>query len=184
MALFKIQRGLSQNLSLNRPYANDGWAYFTTNDGKFYIDIDGDGTADSPAIIGTNRICLNAATADQVASNLILRINRGADEGRSQYTFNGSQERAINLASYGDGLELIANSGTILFKNSGVTEIKGANEANFRTGSVTITAANLIGPNAIGDTETPVYWNGTTFVETSASSGGSANFTIRRWATA
>ena len=58
MALFKIEKGLKNKLSVNRPNAVEGYCYFTTDDGKFYIDI-ADGTAD----VGTNRICLNAEKA-------------------------------------------------------------------------------------------------------------------------
>lgn len=62
MALFKIEKGLAINLEANRPYAKEGYAYFTTDDGKLYIDISGDGT--TPVRIGKDRICLNAANAD------------------------------------------------------------------------------------------------------------------------
>ena len=62
MALFKIEKGLAINLEANRPYTKEGYAYFTTDDGKLYIDIYGDGT--TPARIGKDRICLNAANAD------------------------------------------------------------------------------------------------------------------------
>ena len=54
MALFKIEKGLKDNLSVNRPNAVEGYCYFTTDDGKFYIDI-----ADGTAEVGTNRKCLN-----------------------------------------------------------------------------------------------------------------------------
>lgn len=64
MALFKISKGLSTNLITNVPNAKEGFAYFTTDDGKFYIDIDGDGSNNTPAIIGNNRIPLNAYTSD------------------------------------------------------------------------------------------------------------------------
>ena len=64
MALFKISKGLSTNLMTNVPNAKEGFAYFTTDDGKFYIDIDGDGSSNTPAVIGNNRIPLNAAKAD------------------------------------------------------------------------------------------------------------------------
>lgn len=58
MALFKILKGKASGLSA-KP-AVEGYCYFTTDDGKFYIDI---ATA-STAAIGSNRICLNAAKAD------------------------------------------------------------------------------------------------------------------------
>ena len=63
MALFKINKGLATNLAKNMPYAKEGFAYFTKDDGKFYIDIDGDGTT-TKAEINVNRIPLNAAKAD------------------------------------------------------------------------------------------------------------------------
>ena len=101
MALFKIQKGLAANLATNRPKANEGWAYFTTDDGKFYIDIAGNGTQD--AVVGTNRICLNAATADKVGSNLIIKLNGGAQEDSSLFTFNGSESKVVNITPSGIG---------------------------------------------------------------------------------
>lgn len=64
MALFKVSKGLAKNLMTNVPNAKEGFAYFTTDDGKFYIDIAGDGTSTTKAVIGTNRIPLNAYTSD------------------------------------------------------------------------------------------------------------------------
>ena len=52
MALFKISKGLSENLPITY---NEGYAYFTTDDGKFYIDTNN--SADG-------RIGLNAFKAD------------------------------------------------------------------------------------------------------------------------
>ena len=71
MALFKISKGLSKNLMTNVPYAKEGFAYFTSDDGKFYIDIDGDGTNASPAIIGDNRIPLSALSTDWIKATKI-----------------------------------------------------------------------------------------------------------------
>lgn len=48
MALFKINKGLSANLSKQK--AKEGFAYFTPDDGKFYVDIAGDGT--QTAVLG------------------------------------------------------------------------------------------------------------------------------------
>lgn len=71
MALFKISKGLSKNLMTNVPYAKEGFAYFTSDDGKFYIDIDGDGTNASPAVIGDNRIPLSALSTDWIKATKI-----------------------------------------------------------------------------------------------------------------
>lgn len=64
MALFKVSKGLAKNLITNVPNAKEGFAYFTSDDGKFYIDISGDGTSATKAVIGTNRIPLNAYASD------------------------------------------------------------------------------------------------------------------------
>ena len=48
MALFKIEKGLKENLPINRPNAVEGYCYFTTNDKKFYIDIAGPNEDGSP----------------------------------------------------------------------------------------------------------------------------------------
>ena len=68
MALFKILKGSSEGLKKLK--ATEGYAYFTPDDGKFYIDI---GTTSTPqqVIVGNNseeqivegqevnRICIN-----------------------------------------------------------------------------------------------------------------------------
>lgn len=71
MALFKVSKGLAKNLMTNVPYAKEGFAYFTSDDGKFYIDIDGDGTNASPAVIGDNRIPLSALSTDWIKATKI-----------------------------------------------------------------------------------------------------------------
>ena len=70
MALFKINKGLAENLAKNMPYAKEGFAYFTKDDGKFYIDIDGDGTT-TKAEINVNRIPLNAYASDVLKASSI-----------------------------------------------------------------------------------------------------------------
>jgi hypothetical protein len=61
LALFKIEKGLKNNLTSNRPDTHEGWCYFTTDEGKMYIDIkDGINTASNSEY----RIVLNAAKAD------------------------------------------------------------------------------------------------------------------------
>ena len=84
MALFKIEKGTAANLVANRPNAVEGYAYFTTDDGKFYIDVSG-GTAESPvsAIVGTNRIPLSADRADRIP---YAENNEGSS--RNQYRWN------------------------------------------------------------------------------------------------
>lgn len=78
MALFKIFRGTSSNLGKSgntTATAKEGYAYFTPDNGKLYIDI---ATADT-AVLGTNRIALNAANADTIGgtskSNLFNSVS-------------------------------------------------------------------------------------------------------------
>ena len=79
MALFKIFKGKSENLGKesNTDKINEGFAYFTPDDGKFYIDVLNQGEIDKQAkpIVGNyageliqqedgsmaaaNRICIN-----------------------------------------------------------------------------------------------------------------------------
>lgn len=180
MALFKIEKGTAANLVANRSKANEGWAYFTTDDGKFYIDIAGNGTQD--AVVGTNRICLNSAKADYVGNSLTIKINNGSTENTSKYTFNGSAAKTFNITTKGSGIEITSTTGKIEFSNTGVTEIKGGSEQAYRTGQVNITAANILGSTAIGSSSVPVYWTGTTFATVSVPP--SVTMTIRRWASA
>jgi hypothetical protein len=66
LALFKIFRGSSSQLGkaptdsnkIDTRIAKTGYCYFTTDDGKFYIDI-ADGND-----LSNNRVCLNAHKAD------------------------------------------------------------------------------------------------------------------------
>ena len=68
MALFKILKGNSENLK--KVKATDGYAYFTPDDGKFYIDIASTDSADDVVVSHNktnkvndkdpNRICINA----------------------------------------------------------------------------------------------------------------------------
>lgn len=68
MALFKIHKGRSENLP--QTY-HEGYAYFTIDDGKFYIDTD-----DTPE----GRIVLNAARADSDRLNNIIDETYITDE--------------------------------------------------------------------------------------------------------
>ena len=62
MALFKISKGLKSALPTTY---NEGYCYFTTDDGKFYID-----TTNAAA----GRICLNAAAADKFSDDRTIAL--------------------------------------------------------------------------------------------------------------
>ena len=61
MALFKIEKGLANDLAQKRKNTVEGYCYFTTDDGKFYVDTaTGNGTA--------HRVTLNAGRADRLGN--------------------------------------------------------------------------------------------------------------------
>ena len=66
MALFKISKGNSINLPSKETSWGNGYAWFTQDDGKFYIDYyNGDENADNPLVDSKKiRQPLNAAIAD------------------------------------------------------------------------------------------------------------------------
>jgi len=94
LALFKIFKGPQNNLGTaasGTNAAHEGYAYFTTDNGKFYIDIVDAATAE----IGVNRIPLSADKADKDDLGNIIKNTYAA---------------SLNLA--GHTLKLIAKDGT------------------------------------------------------------------------
>lgn len=80
MALFKISKGVKANLPSTY---NEGYCYFTTDDGKFYID-----TTNTAA----GRILLNAGKADQLSTARTISLT-GDVTGSA--TFDGSNNISI-----------------------------------------------------------------------------------------
>ena len=154
MALFKIEKGTSDKLTQNRPYTNEGFCYFTTDDGKFYIDIEGNGSSSYPAASNGKRICLNAAHADTAGSattasavdhNFIITFATGqsSQEGTNKFTFNGSINKTINFLQ-GSGITLSTPSaGNITITNAGVTGITINNGAITHVGTVNIDTSSV-----------------------------------------
>lgn len=141
MALFKISKGQAANLPTKY---NEGWCYFTTDDGKFYIDTSGTG-----GTTGT-RIAINANNADHVAwsgitniptlvysvatgsSNGTISVNQGgttsdvAVKGLAAAAYKGVTDNSSAAAVSTSDTNLItgrtlANAGYV--KTSGVTSI-------------------------------------------------------------
>ena len=90
MALFKIYKGLSDNLkTINK--TSEGHCYFTKDDGKFYIDIVSDATPLTPA------------------------ENNGAMAGATRIPINSyMSDWAVRAKSDVDGLDIISGYGTSL----------------------------------------------------------------------
>lgn len=101
MALFKILRGHAKNLVGTEAQANNtenkledlltrktknGWAYFTPDDGRFYIDVseDEDPIVGSSITTGANRICINAGG---FMDNLILDCGTASGWTQIQITY-------------------------------------------------------------------------------------------------
>ena len=105
MALFKILKGDSANISTDITPFHEGWCYITY-DGYFYIDIN-IGTAENP---NNQRIKLNASEAETLAGYTIAdTVNNSANEvPSSKAVFDA-------LANYTKKTELatVATSGLI-----------------------------------------------------------------------
>lgn len=82
MALFKISKGKAKDLP---GLAKEGYAWFTTDEGKLYIDIAGDGT--TAAEINTNRI----PVAEEVA------ISENNPTGREDLWINKDRDNIYRL---------------------------------------------------------------------------------------
>ena len=73
--LFKILRGDSSRISTDITPFHDGYAYFTPDDGSFYIDIN-TGTAEVP---NNQRIKLNAKDAETLTGATLSTILSSSD---------------------------------------------------------------------------------------------------------
>lgn len=106
MALFKILRGLSENFGgeNSTKTTKDGYAYFTPDDGKFYIDISDGQTpiVGSSAKNGANRICINDGG---FMDNLVLDCG----------TANGWSQITITYIDFGDSNILEDDENTIFY---------------------------------------------------------------------
>ena len=71
MALFKVARGVAANLPKK---ITDGYAYFTTDDGKFYIDANVTRTAINPTIDYTSN------SGNSQIKNRPVQVTKTTDE--------------------------------------------------------------------------------------------------------
>lgn len=96
MALFKIFKGSSTALGATSATsaANEGFAYFTPDNGKFYIDI-ADATT---ATVGVNRIPLNAYQADLATTSLYA--NHAASSTWSRYAASAGFTQFASSANW------------------------------------------------------------------------------------
>ena len=119
MALFKIEKGLATNLLANRPNAVEGYCYFTTDDGKFYIDTkSGSLTGSNPT--GT-RVALNANYSSKL---LFGEITQSSSSTLKVSTVN-------NLSS-------LVHGTIVVLKNNGSNTAANANLNINNLGSKTI----------------------------------------------
>lgn len=123
MALFKIEKGLAANLTKNRPNAKEGYAYFTTDDGKLYIDISGDGTI---AANNTTRIAVNAKKADYAVNATNATYATSADNATNATKLSISDDTSTKiyvLGATGTGQQTIYRETSVYMQNN---VLKGA----------------------------------------------------------
>ena len=146
MALFKISKGLKANLPTTY---NEGYCYFTTDDGKMYIDTSG---------TSSGRVCLNAAKADTATKLSTARTINGINfDGSANINNYGYCETAAATAA-----KTVAVGGTFTLATGAfvIVKFKYANTASSPTLNVNGTGAK------------PIYQYGTTKVSTSSTTTG------------
>ena len=125
MALFKVFRGEKEALEALK--ITDGYAYFTPENGKFYIDISSE---DGVAPIfgydtrdGANRICINEGS---IAFNNLLIVDCGTAKAEGEeptvetlYFSGGDSTAVINentiLLICGDSSNLATDENTLIY---------------------------------------------------------------------
>ena len=110
MALFKILRGDSSRISVETTPFHDGYAYFTPDDGGFYIDSEQDGVQTRHRINPNNQGWSKAITATLSASGWengkqhVTAIGVRADSngmiGLAQSVSDAEMEAAKNAELY------------------------------------------------------------------------------------
>lgn len=119
MALFKIKKGLKANLP--KTY-NEGYCYFTTDDGKMYIDTSN---------ASSGRVCLNAAKADQLATARTITLSGDAS---GSVSFDGSKNVTLTV-----DIEELDN----------IKEAIDTKQATITGAATTITSSNLTANRAL-----------------------------------
>ena len=120
MALFKISKGLAA--ALPKTY-NEGYCYFTTDDGKFYIDT---------TSAASGRVCLNAAKADKLATERTIGL--GTAVTSTPTVFDGSSSITIPVSGvYGSYLTWGGRSinGNVSPIDASMSYLHSANRAQF-----------------------------------------------------
>jgi hypothetical protein len=99
MALFKISKGKESNLPKN---TTEGFAYFTTDEGNFFIDIETNSfTSHEKAVAAGARIQVNANNANFADEAAIASYLKGSYDGQDNIEFD--LESILNGMAYGKG---------------------------------------------------------------------------------
>ena len=101
MALFKISKGLKNNLPSSK---TDGWCYFTTDDGKFWIDYkDTDNALKRKAVNAAYADSATKATSDGSGNNIVntyatkAALNGKADAGQKTTNSAGGHSHSLTI---------------------------------------------------------------------------------------
>ena len=129
MALFKIFKGSSSNLGKTggTDKIKEGYAYFTPDDGWFYIDIGKDGEAPkigNNAQYGANRICIN----DEPVFNNTFIFDCGTASGHN-FDINSTIEIVVSGNAYTD------DTNTILWSCGGANIDSTATIIEYKSGN-------------------------------------------------
>lgn len=135
MALFKISKGLSSKIpALNNQNTQDGWCWFTTDDGLFHIDFESNGVLQRKTLNANDAKTLTGASLKQ-------ELNNKADEIPSS---------AIVSTQIGRLETLIGQNSEEIDTKMDKENPKGTGTFNFNTSYATGTNAVAFGGHAEG----------------------------------
>lgn len=141
MALFKISKGLKTNLPSSK---TDGWCYFTTDDGKFWIDYkDTDNALKRKAVNAAYADAATKATQDSSGNNIV-----------NTYATKTALKSVSDLVGSTSVSSQITNAIASKADKTHTHNYAGSSSAG---GSAT-SAVKL--DSSAGDANTPVYFSG------------------------
>lgn len=141
MALFKISKGLKTNLPSSK---TDGWCYFTTDDGKFWIDYkDTDNALKRKAVNAAYADTATKATSDGSGNNIV-----------NTYATKAALKSVSDLVGSTSVSSQITNAITSKADKTHTHNYAGSSSAGGSANS----AVKL--DSSAGDANTPVYFSG------------------------
>lgn len=119
----------------------------------------------------TGSITGNAATADKVNHNLVIKLASGTTEGTNMFTFNGSVAKTVDITKSALGLGNVENKSSATIRGEltsanvttalGFTPYDSTNPNGYTTNTGTVTSVAASGSGGITISGSPITTSGT-----------------------